>query len=63
MSTKHLPGVSLPQELRVKVPLLEREARVVVTPAAPGVKPKPLEDAPALRGDKLMAELVTEDRR
>jgi hypothetical protein len=63
MSTQHLPEASTPQELRVNVPLLDREARVVVTPAASGVKPKPLKDAPALRGNKLLAELVVEDRR
>jgi hypothetical protein len=52
-----------PNEARVRVPLLNHEARIIITPGTPGAKPKPLKDAPTLRGDKLMAELVIEARR
>jgi hypothetical protein len=62
MSPRSLPETSLPQEVRVNVPLLGREARVVVTFAAP-VKPTPLEGSPTPKGDKLIADLVIENRR
>lgn len=62
MST-HDVSRSVAREVWVKAPLLGREARVVVTPSATGVKPEPLKNAPTLQGDKLMAELVTEARR
>lgn len=52
-----------PKTERLYISLLGREVRLTITPPAKAAKPTGLENAPMLRGEGLISDMVRQDRR